>query len=227
MRLFRPEGQDDLKETLVNFILDETGSMFECKKATISGFNEYVQSLRRETNENLIINMSLTKFNSNKIEVVYSNKNISEVPLLNDDNYDPKANTPLYDAIWRTVEYVDKELKGRKGQKIICVILTDGEENSSTKCNKENIFELIKKKENEGWNFVYLGANQDAWTVGMGMGLHSGNISAYTVGVSGYAGVFRALAVDTITYAYGTSSNTTNFISKDYQVKDETDEKEK
>jgi hypothetical protein len=35
-------------ETLVNFILDKSGSMGAVKTATISGFNEYLKTLKNQ-----------------------------------------------------------------------------------------------------------------------------------------------------------------------------------
>jgi len=219
-RLLRPEGVE-VKETLINFVLDETGSMAECLDATISGFNEYIQTLKSDVKEDAPIRMSLTKFNSSRIETVYTNKSIQEVPSLDKVSYVPNAMTPLYDALAQTVEFVDKELTGRRRKpKIICVVLTDGLENASKKFNKEKISELIKEKEKNGWNFVYLGANQDAWQVGISMGVAQGNISGYTPTAEGYQRAFRSLAHDTITYHDSMTPITKSFVSQNYEIED-------
>ena len=57
---------------------------------------------------------------------------------------------------------------------VICVIVTDGIENSSKEfTSKSQIQKLIKNTEEEHhWKFVYLGANQDAFSVGENMGLY-------------------------------------------------------
>jgi hypothetical protein len=51
--------------------------------------------------------------------------------------------------------------------------MTDGEENSSKEFNRQQIFDLIKRKEAEGWTFVFLAANIDAWAVGQSIGLQA------------------------------------------------------
>ena len=56
--------QPNQKPTLVTFVLDETGSMEPVKAQTISGFNEYVDTLKKI--ENAKVSMTLTKFNSKK-----------------------------------------------------------------------------------------------------------------------------------------------------------------
>ena len=50
----------------VTLILDETGSMQDCKGAAIAGFNHYVATLRQEPAETRV---TLTLFNSRKTEV--------------------------------------------------------------------------------------------------------------------------------------------------------------
>ena len=230
-RLIRPEEAIEVKETLINFILDETGSMAECLNATVGGFNEYIQTLKTEATDEAPIRFSLTKFNSSKkdgAEIVYTNKDVRVVPLLNSQSYIPSAMTPLYDAIARTVMFVEEELvnkKKRKQPKIICVILTDGQENDSKHFTKENITELIKKKEKDGWNFVFLGANQDAWEVGISMGIAKGNISGYTATPQGYDQAFRGLAVDTISYHALAAPMTKSFVSHSYELGDQSEPK--
>ena len=146
------------KRTIVSIILDETGSMQSCKQATISGFNEYLKTLKKIKNQTLL---TLTKFNSSKTEIVYKNKGLKDVPELNDQGYMPDQLTPLYDAIGKTLNSLKKEVK--KGDRIISVIITDGEENASIEYKRDDMFTLIKELEKKGWNFVFLNANQDSW----------------------------------------------------------------
>ena len=166
---------DKKKETLINFILDETGSMLVHKTKTISAFNEYVKSLKSKSEPT---KMTLTKFNSTKVEMVYVDKDINDVPELNEQNYQPDNLTPLYDAIGKTVKEVSDKTKG-KDQLVLIAILTDGEENASREYSKEGIKLLITEKEKQGWSFVYLGANQDAFAVGSSLGVARGNIQNF------------------------------------------------
>jgi hypothetical protein len=161
---------------------------------------------------------------------VYTNKHVGEVERLSKDNYKPTALTPLYDAIGQTVTYVEEELlkklKKSKRPKILCVILTDGQENCSRTLTKETVSSLIKKKEEEGWNFIYLGANQDAWAVGMTLGIAQGNISGWTgaagqqgpTGDAGYKKLFKGLAKDTMSYHISDAALTSNFVSDSYEL---------
>lgn len=54
--------------------------------------------------------------------------------------------------------------------KVLAVILTDGLENASREVSAAQVGEMIRAKEAEGWTFIYLGANQDTWSVGGSLG---------------------------------------------------------
>jgi hypothetical protein len=72
------------------------------------------------------------------------------------------------DAIGRAV----KEVKTQTIPTVI--ILTDGQENASNKYTKAHIKDLIFERQNNGWTFVYLGANQDAFAEAGSIGIAPG-----------------------------------------------------
>jgi len=228
-RLLRIEGEVELQHTLVNLILDQSGSMIDCLDSTISGFNEYVQTLIAGSKEDSKIELSLTTFCApdsikNKIETIFSRREVSGVPILDKNSYIPTGMTPLFDAIGYTVSYIEKELLNEVKPKVVCVILTDGLENFSHNYTRQQIKDLISNKEKEGWTFVYLGANQDAWSVGVEMGMAPGNSSSYTPTSKGYQTVFASLAADTLSYHKGAGLASSNFCKSSYEDKEE-DEK--
>ncbi len=160
-------------KTIVNFLLDETGSMTSVKDATISGFNEYVKTLQKEKGK---ITMSLTKFNSTKVEVVYTDKDIKQIEELNNKTYMPDNLTPLYDAIGKTINEVKTKLEKQKDKpKVLFIIMTDGLENASKEYTQIEINKLIKEGENNKWTFIYLGADHDSWTQAQKFGIARGN----------------------------------------------------
>lgn len=183
------------KKTLVSFLLDETGSMQVCKSSTISGFNEYVGGLRKEKK----IWFTLTKFNSQQTTVICDAIRIKDVPELCAETYTPNYTTPLYDAIANTIKRADESVgRMKKKPAIMIVIMTDGLENASREYTQQNVFDLIKDKEEEGWQFVYLGANQDAWAVGQSIGISKWNAATYTQEEE--EETFRVLSIATTNY---------------------------
>lgn len=107
--------------------------------------------------------------------------------------------TALYDAIAETVAALEVWLPDGDDWRALCVVLTDGEENSSRTQTKETIRRLIEAKEATGrWTFTYLGANQDAWAEASKMGMAVGNVAGYAV--ADMAGTMRMAAASTVVY---------------------------
>jgi hypothetical protein len=158
----------------VTLILDETGSMDECKGAAITGFNQYVARLRNEPAET---QFTLTLFNSKKTEVRYQTVPVAHVKDLDVETYRPTDTTPLYDAIGRTLTAARQQAPA--GMQKLCAILTDGLENASTEYTRKQIFDLIKACEKEGWTFIYLGADHDVWAAGEELGIAGDNLISF------------------------------------------------
>ena len=79
-------------KTIVSFLLDETGSMDSVRDKTVSGFNEYVATLR--TNETPTL-LRLMTFNTEGFSVVYNCEDIHSVADLTRQSYRPRALTNL------------------------------------------------------------------------------------------------------------------------------------
>jgi alanine racemase len=68
---------------------------------------------------------------------------------------------------------------------VLFVIITDGQENNSTKyalCERgrERVFQKVThQREKYAWEFVFLGANQDAYATATGLGIAAGNNVTY------------------------------------------------
>jgi len=151
----------------VSFLLDKTGSMGSVAKATISGFNEYVASLKSRADE---IRFTLALFNSDGTDTLCKGVPLVDVKPLDSKTYDPVGATPLYDAVAATIHATEQALAGKK-ENVLFIIMTDGEENSSEEFTREQVRALIQQKEADGWTFAFLGANQDSWGVGEGIGV--------------------------------------------------------
>lgn len=193
----RSSASDKLKGeapvAYVTLILDETGSMLDCKGAAISGVNEYLKTLRQMP---MPVRFTLTLFNSGKLEVRHRDVPVVQVSELTEQTYQPAEGTPLYDAIGRTLAVAGHEASPEA--KKLFVILTDGLENASREYTRDGITRLIKDHEVKGWTFVYLGADHDAWAAGGGLGFSGGNTAQFSK--RNTANTFDRLAQATTTY---------------------------
>lgn len=140
------------------FILDRSGSMESCRDDTIGGFNSFVNSQKAFGGT-----MTLIQFDHEYLES-YRDKPIDEVVPLTTTTFEPRGSTALLDAIGKTI-------KNTKTDKPTVIILTDGQENSSHRYTKSHIKDLIEQKTKDGWTFMYLGANQDAFAEAGSMGI--------------------------------------------------------
>jgi hypothetical protein len=146
------------------FILDESGSM-----ATMG--SEPKDSVNRLIKEQKELDISGTKFTlvkfNSKVNVVYNDLPLEDIPKFTD--YYPSDMTALYDAIGMSI---NNKRKNEEYDNVICVILTDGMENSSKEFDCKTIKNMIKEMEDKHkWKFVYVAANQDAFSVGETFGV--------------------------------------------------------
>lgn len=202
-----------MKKTIVNFILDKSGSMSSVRDATISGVNEYVQTLKNDKKS--AYSFSLTVFDTESKEL-HKNKPLAKVEKLTKEDYEPGGNTALYDAVCSSIKSLKSEVG--KSDKVLCVIMTDGEENSSKEYTQEQLKTLIKELEAEGnWTFVFLGANQDAWANAQKFGFHAQNVATFNSTEKGINNVFTMMASNTSAFSMRSVSNTDSFLSKEDQ----------
>jgi uncharacterized protein YegL len=180
-------------KVLVNFILDKSGSMASVKSDTIGGFNTYLKSLKQEAGVDYLF--TLTLFDT-LFSMPYESAPLAKVEELNEKTYITDGNTALHDAIGKTIHQVSSDMPDV--DKIITVIMTDGEENSSHEWKLEGVKKLIAEKEKLGnWTFVFLGASPSAWDQGHSYGISHRNTAVYQPGQT--QSVFMASAAATNT----------------------------
>ena len=147
------------------FVLDQSGSMMPLREETITGFNKVLKD-QRELNIETTVDLFL--FN-HEIYREMINKSLNEV--VNLVNYFPCGYTALLDAIGTAVDTVGKDLavlaENERPNKVMVVIITDGEENYSKKYSLEDIQSKVEhQKTKYSWEFLFIGANIDAFECG-------------------------------------------------------------
>lgn len=169
-------------KTYIAIVLDESGSMAASQPATISGFNEYIDSFRKYDD----VYVTLTKFNGTS-KVVFNSMAAKNVPVLDYRNYTPSGSTALFDAVADAVNAIDRVATAN--DRVLVLILSDGQENASVEYKtKSAIKNLITSKEAKGnFTFTFMGANQDAWAEGFSIGIPVYNTITYTTTNTGGA----------------------------------------
>lgn len=194
-RSWRLTGRD---VTEIVLVLDKSGSMDRVREATIKAINDFLAEQVAEPGKAAF---TLTLFDTH-YDTALNGVDIRKVRDIDRSTYRPGGWTALYDAVGRTIHEVqsriEKIAEDRRPEKIICVILTDGEENSSTEYNLEQVRAQITDRAAHGWKFVFLGANQDAWETAKGMAIPVAGAATFAASGVGTQAAFAAASDQTI-----------------------------
>ena len=145
------------------FILDKSGSMSGLEGDTIGGYNSMLERQRKVDGECVIT----TVLFDNRYELLHDRIDIRAVAPITKKEYSVGGSTALLDAIGKTIHKIrtaqKNTAKDYQAEKVMFVIITDGEENSSRHYSSTQVKEMIQRqKELYDWEFIFLGANIDA-----------------------------------------------------------------
>jgi hypothetical protein len=180
--------------TRIAIILDRSGSMESCKESTVAGFNEFIRTQRELPGEAMV---KLVQFDD-RYETVFD-MNLKMCPELTQNTFVPRGSTALLDAQGRTIVELGQELaalpESERPSKVIVVTLTDGMENASKDYNLEKIGEMIREQRDKyNWDFVFLGANQDAIQTAAAMSIPMPSAMSYSTSKAGIAATMAAVS---------------------------------
>ena len=151
--------------------------MGSVRRETIEGFNEYIETLKTDDRPTI---MNLITFNTRGLKVVIDTSDIQEIPAMAPHDFRPAGGTPLLDAIGVSILQTDEFVASTQDEyNVMFTIMTDGHENASRSFSADAIKDLIDEREELGWIFTYLGANQNAWAAGHRIGIKSKYASNY------------------------------------------------
>lgn len=145
--------------THVSLVVDRSGSMENMATESTNGINALISEQLAEPGE---FTVTLTQFDT-QFETVCR---LSAV----NPNYVLKArgSTALLDAVGNEILATGEDLakldEASRPERVIFVIVTDGQENASSNYNLQQVRDLIKQQtEIYNWDFQFLGVNESAW----------------------------------------------------------------
>jgi len=167
--------------TKIVFILDKSGSMESMKYDAIGGFNAFLNEQKKVDGE---VNMTVIFFNGEYEPWQYC-VDINDIEPLTSDSYVAWGGTALLDAVGQAIDDIGYKLNAtheeEKPEKVVFVIMTDGEENCSALFTSSEIKAKIEHQTNKySWQFIFLGCNQDAWQSSNDIGICNYSNVAYT-----------------------------------------------
>lgn len=194
------------EKTAIVVIMDKSGSMWSIAEDAVGGYNSFLAAQKKVPGE---ATMTLVLFDS-EVDIPVLNEDLQKVPPLKNDEYIPSGSTALLDAIGNTVVKLKAEIEqmdeAERPTKVIVAILTDGAENSSREYSLSAITSLIETHKALEWEFVYLGANQDAIRVASFLSIDASKAVNFAATGKGIRDTYEGMST-TVT-AYRNSGNT-------------------
>lgn len=147
--------------TDITLVVDRSGSMHQIREDAEGGINSFIAEQGKQPGEALL---TLVQFDT-EFEFVHRGMPLPQVPKF---ELVPRGSTALLDAVGTAIRGSGERLASmnepdRPGL-VIFVIVTDGMENSSHQFTRAQIKEMIQhQQQTYAWQFIFLGANQDAF----------------------------------------------------------------
>lgn len=190
--------------THITFLVDRSGSMENIKEDMEGGINSFVEEQKKIEGDARI---SLYEFDTS-FDTVYENKSLDDAKKY---KLIPRGGTALLDALGRSIIQTGEILKStpeeERPEKVLFIIITDGEENSSSEFKLPKIKEMIQHQtEKYNWEFIYLGANQDAISVAGDMGIDVNGTMDFAPTPDNMKSMFRSVVNYSANYRGGNSS---------------------
>lgn len=171
----------------VTLLLDRSGSMIASRHDMEGGIQQFIENQRQQSGKTLI---SLFQFDTD-FERVFADKTPHDCPKV---QLVPRGGTALVDAMARCIRETGERFaampEAERPAKVIVVVITDGEENSSRHTTSEQLAALVREhEETYKWEFVYLGADHNAFAQAHALGIKTSNIGGFVKTSGGIRGM--------------------------------------
>lgn len=175
----------------ITMVIDRSGSMKSIRQATEESINGFIDAQRGVKGT---ATFTLLKFDYD-FDFVYQMRPLDKVS--SNFQLEPRGSTALLDAIGIAIIDTGKALaalaESERPDSVICVIVTDGEENASREFSVTKIKKMIEEQTQKyNWTFLFLGANQDAILTANEFGIGQGNAITFNASAKGVSNVISA-----------------------------------
>jgi len=152
----------------VVFLLDATSSMEKIKHNIIDQYNNMLNNLRQEYQDEAdSINFTLVRFA--QMMKVTNYASLNDVPELDQDSYPTVGKTALYDAVGCTLQAFQDEPKN------VVQIFTDGNDSYSKIYKDDRVKNLVKTLSGKEWQINYTGTGHDVPKAAKSIGIKPSN----------------------------------------------------
>lgn len=190
--------------TELAFIIDRSGSMSGLEDDTIGGFNAMLKEQQAVEGEAVVT----TALFDDRYELLHDRINIQAVAPLTRADYTVRGGTALLDAIGMTIHKIRKAQRNTspdfRAEKVLFIIITDGQENASRHYTADMIRERIEhQKQKHGWEFIFFGANMDAIAEAGKIGIDADRAQNYCADSLGTQSAYTAMSAFSTSFRMG------------------------
>ena len=188
-----------IKPLSVYVALDRSGSMSgERWIHAIDSINEYIKGLQKEKIEGTVTITAFDYGQKMRLDTIVDNQSIAYFEPMKHDVLQPSGMTPLYDA---AAHVMNRALENNADRTVV-VIMTDGEENSSTEYTQATVKAKVKDLTDKKWEVLFLGANFDVSRYTAGSGLAQTKMrNVDMLNVNARTAMYADLTKSTVAYA--------------------------
>jgi hypothetical protein len=171
--------------THLALVVDRSGSMADIADDAQGGINTLIKEQFEEDGK---LTVTLSDFDDHFSDVVRMSGKPFEYKL------SPRGSTALLDAVGKEIARTGAELdalpEALRPEKVLFVVVTDGQENSSKEFSLDAVKASIKhRRDKDNWTFQFIGADENAWQ-GREMGMNS---STFNRSDKGQRGAYKSM----------------------------------
>jgi hypothetical protein len=174
--------------THITLVIDRSGSMESIKADAQGAINSFVSEQKLVEGE---CTLALYDFDAPRgpgADDWFRQRYTGPIAGMHEYHLQPRGNTALLDAVALSMQNTGSVLaalpESERPDKVVFVIQTDGQENSSTRFSWDQVKEMIKVQTDEfNWQVIFLGMGPDSWDGGSKLGI-SNIVAAAATGIS-------------------------------------------
>lgn len=181
--------------TDITILLDRSGSMQDCRSDMEGGLKAFIEEQKHDKDDTRV---TFYQFDD-KFENIFTERNVNWIGT-NELHLEPRGSTALRYALKRVINETGERLarkdESQRPKQVHIVVITDGFENASIGQLYTSLEEVKSLTEHQkgkySWNFIFLGAGQDAVLAGQELGFNSGHSMTYNKSYEGVKNMFAA-----------------------------------
>lgn len=183
----KKQTSTDLVDVII--LVDRSGSMSSIQVDMENGLNNFIKEQQAEPGN---VRLSLYSFDSYGVDEHCVDVAIKDAPRF---KLVPRASTPLYYSMMNVIDRTLKRHSKTVPNKVIYVVITDGQENTNRGVSRADIdAKIAELRDKKLWNIVFMGCRFNASEYGQDMGIKQYSTMTFKDNKRGIDNAFESLS---------------------------------